>query len=149
MSPDPAYVCLTEETLKNKITSLRKSQNLSQEDVAMSVNLSRNAYRSLEGGDTLLLNPMLGKIADAFGMSVEEVIFYDPSAAQKTTSASAENRALKRNVRELCRMLESVLTSSEAMESDRAERILTYLKKVSAEPGGPALEYLRKIDSLL
>ena len=63
--------------MKNKIEEIRKQKNLLQEDLAEALQVSRQTISSLENGR---YNPSIilaFRIADYFGMSIEEVFIYE------------------------------------------------------------------------
>ena len=61
-------------TVKEHIIRRRKSLKLSQQDVADKIGMSRTAYRNIEKGDTKLLSDNIVKIAEAFGVGMEELV---------------------------------------------------------------------------
>ena len=63
--------------MKNKIEFLRKEKNITQEELAGSLKVSRQTISSLEHGK---YNPSIflaHKIAEFFGKSIEEVFIFD------------------------------------------------------------------------
>jgi transcriptional regulator with XRE-family HTH domain len=54
--------------ITEKIRSMRKSKNWTQEGMAEKLNMCVNAYAKIERGETNALNPKLEKIAQAFGI---------------------------------------------------------------------------------
>ena len=65
--------------LKDNIVQLRKLKGLTQEDVAEKVGVSRQAVAKWEAGDTV---PDLEKgrlLSEAFGVSLDDLINYEPA----------------------------------------------------------------------
>ncbi len=65
------------EILKNRLEELRKKRGIKQEDLAMSLEVSRQTIGSLENGR---YNPSIilaFKIAKYFNMSIEEIFIYE------------------------------------------------------------------------
>ncbi len=63
--------------MKNKVEEIRKAEGISQADLAMALEVSRQTISSLENGR---YNPSIilaFKIARYFGMSIEEVFIYE------------------------------------------------------------------------
>ena len=63
--------------MKNKIEEIRKHKGLLQEDLAESLQVSRQTISSLENGR---YNPSIilaFKIANYFNMSIEEIFIYE------------------------------------------------------------------------
>lgn len=60
-----------------KIRSIRKSKNWTQEEMADKLNMCVNAYAKIERGETNTLNPKLEKIAQLFGIDLFELISMD------------------------------------------------------------------------
>ncbi len=65
------------ENLKNRLEEIRKARGIKQEDLASSLEVSRQTIGSLENGR---YNPSIilaFKIARYFGLSIEEVFIYE------------------------------------------------------------------------
>ncbi len=66
-----------EDTVKNRLEELRKERGIKQEDLASALEVSRQTIGSLENGR---YNPSIllaFKIARYFGMTIEEIFFYE------------------------------------------------------------------------
>lgn len=63
--------------LKNKIENLRKEKNLSQEDFAKIMQVSRQTISSLENGRYNPSVVLAYKIAKYFNLKIEEVFDFD------------------------------------------------------------------------
>jgi putative transcriptional regulator len=59
--------------MNNRIRVLRAERKWSQAELAEQVNVSRNSINSIENGKVDPSLPLAFRIADAFGVSVEEV----------------------------------------------------------------------------
>jgi len=59
--------------VKNRIRVLRAERRWSQADLAERVSVSRNSINSIENGKVDPSLPLAFRIADAFGLTVEEV----------------------------------------------------------------------------
>ena len=59
--------------MKTRILELRRSRKLSQEELALSVGVTRQAITSLECGKYTASLVLAYKIAHYFGMTIEEV----------------------------------------------------------------------------
>ena len=63
--------------MNNNVESLRKERGLNQEEFAKALKVSRQTISSIENGK---YNPSLDlafEIADYFGMTIEEIFFYE------------------------------------------------------------------------
>ena len=68
--------------MKNRIEEIRKARGIRQEDFAKQMGVSRQTISSLETGR---YNPSIflaHKIAQFFGMTIEEVFLFDEEGAQ-------------------------------------------------------------------
>lgn len=63
--------------ISEKIRSVRKSKNWTQEDMAEKLNMCVNAYAKIERGETNTLNPKLEKIAQILGVELLELFSLD------------------------------------------------------------------------
>jgi putative transcriptional regulator len=59
--------------MKNRIHVLRAAKEWSQAELALRVRVSRNSINAIENGRFDPSLPLAFRIADAFGLSVEEV----------------------------------------------------------------------------
>lgn len=60
-----------------KIRSIRKSKDWTQEEMAEKLNMCVNAYAKIERGETNALNPKIEKIAQILGVELFELISMD------------------------------------------------------------------------
>ena len=66
-------------SVKKNIAGIRIRKGLSQEAAAEKMGISRTAYRNIESGDTRLISDSIGKMAEVFGVSAEEILLgYEP-----------------------------------------------------------------------
>lgn len=59
--------------MDTKIRELRKARKLSQEELALAVGTTRQTITSIETGKYIASLPLAYKIAQYFGLSIEEV----------------------------------------------------------------------------
>ena len=116
--------------MDNNLKKFRKSHDLTQQDVAEKVGISLTAYRDLETGKTQLMNDKMVKIADAVGVSLEElVIGYKPSPEnsklleEQKIKYEDEIRQLKQSVEENITNLQKMLTLKEEIIKQMQEVI--------------------------
>jgi putative transcriptional regulator len=64
--------------MKNRIRVLRAERQWSQAELAGRVRVSRNSINSVENGKFDPSLPLAFRIADAFGLTVEDVFVKDP-----------------------------------------------------------------------
>ena len=60
-----------------KLRQLRKANHLSQEELALKLNMSPNGYAKIERGETRLNIPRLEQIAEVFDMDIFELMQID------------------------------------------------------------------------
>ena len=73
-------------SIKDNIRRIRKNRKLTQEDVAHRLGISLTAYRDLERGSTTIVNGNIGKLAEEFETSPEELVLgYKPSQQASRT----------------------------------------------------------------
>ena len=63
--------------VSDKIRSIRKSKDWTQEDMAEKLNMCVNAYAKIERGETNALNPKLEKIAQVLGVELIDLLSID------------------------------------------------------------------------
>ena len=71
-----------EKMIGNKIRSLRTLKELSQENVAEMLGISVTAYSKIERGETDVQLSRLNQIAQAFEVSIEEILNFGDKIAQ-------------------------------------------------------------------
>ena len=72
--------------MKNRIRVLRAERRWSQADLAERVSVSRNSINSIENGKVDPSLPLAFRIADAFGLTVEEVFLREGENTEGTTT---------------------------------------------------------------
>lgn len=71
--------------MKNRLEELRKNRGIKQEELASALEVSRQTIGSLENGR---YNPSIllaFKIANFFGMSIEEIFIYEEDVLEKSS----------------------------------------------------------------
>lgn len=61
-------------TIKDNIRRIRKSQRITQEEMAHKLGISLTAYRDLEKGSTSMMNANVARIAMLLNTSIEELL---------------------------------------------------------------------------
>ena len=70
---------MTDQSIKHNILKVRESLNLTQEEMAKMIGLSRQAYINLEHGGTSLVNKWLFRMSEATGVELEVFLLgFDP-----------------------------------------------------------------------
>ena len=64
-------------TIKNRIEEIRRQRSILQEDLAKSLGVSRQTISSLENGRYNPSIMLAHRIAQYFGMTIEEVFIFD------------------------------------------------------------------------
>ncbi len=118
-------------TIKDNIRKIRKARRLTQEQMALGMDISLTAYRDLEKGRTSIMNDNLSKIADILETSTEELVLgYRPvqSEGRLIEDVQAEYGGqidvLKTRVADLEKLVRSL---EESVESKN--EIISMLKK--------------------
>lgn len=63
--------------MKNNIAALRKARQITQEELAAAVGVTRQTIISLEGGRYTASLPLAFRLARFFGRPIEEVFVYE------------------------------------------------------------------------
>jgi putative transcriptional regulator len=71
--------------MKNSIRDLRASRNISQDDLARELNVSRQTVNAIENDRYDPMLPLAFKIAKAFGKTIEQV--FQPGTDKKSPTA--------------------------------------------------------------
>lgn len=70
-------------SIKNNLRNLRKSRNLTQEEMAYKMGISLTSYRDFEKGGTAMISQHIPHAAEILGTSVEEIILgYRPEPSE-------------------------------------------------------------------
>lgn len=71
--------------IKENIIRIRTKKGISQDEMARSLDISRNSYRSIEKGSTYVINRRLHDIAERLGVSEEELVLgYQPIESEES-----------------------------------------------------------------
>lgn len=62
------------DSIKNNLFKLRLERNMSQREVAEALGISRNAYRGIEMGKTMLISEKVFMLAEWAGVTPEEIV---------------------------------------------------------------------------
>ena len=87
-----------------KISSLRKRKNLTQEDMAESLNISQRAYSKIERGEVVLKIDRLEEIAKLLNANVNELLsdngmqIFEQVSYSQIGSGKVKTKSMKRNV---------------------------------------------------
>ena len=126
---------MDESSIKNNINTYRKSKDLTQLQTARALNISTNAYRKIEKGNTAIINAHVRDFAELVGLSIEELFLgYSPSDTLNTTLQEAraeygnKEAILKNQIDHLEKRIESL---KETIASK--DEIINMLKKLLAE----------------
>lgn len=65
---------MNNDSVKKNLESIRVSNNLSQEEMAVVLGVTRNTYRNIEKGKTKLISDTVMKVAEWADMTPEEVV---------------------------------------------------------------------------
>ena len=125
-------------TIKDNIRRIRKNRKLTQEDVAHRLGISLTAYRDLERGSTTIVNGNIGKLAEEFETSPEELVLgYKPSQQASRTLEEVKGQyqsrvsLLEKQVEDLEKLVktleETIASKNEIIENNK--EIITMLKK--------------------
>lgn len=74
-----------------KIRVLRENQNLTQEEMALKLNLSTTGYAKIERGETRLNIPRLEQIAEIFDVDILEFISDEKKVVYQVNNNEAES----------------------------------------------------------
>lgn len=112
---------MTDDSIKLHIKKRREEMAITQGEMAEKLGIDRNTYRSIENGNTRILNSHIAKISEILSTSVEELVFgYNPS--KSGTDALLEDykqlsykqmEALKEEYEKRITHLKSLLANSE------------------------------------
>ncbi len=73
-----------ENAITNHIADLRKQANITQEDLARTVSVSRQTIISLENGKYIASLPLAHRLAQYFNTTIEELFVFDDQLDSKT-----------------------------------------------------------------
>lgn len=118
------------KTVKENIYRIRKEKKITQQQMAERLGMSRNSYRRIESGDTVLVNDHIVQIADLLEMSPDELLLGDSASDGRKVldemrvgyaqEISDRNRTIS-SLEERIRLLEDLVRTK--------DEIITMLKK--------------------
>ncbi len=118
------------KTVKENIYRIRKEKKITQQQMAERLGISRNSYRRIESGDTVLVNDHIVQIADLLEMSPDELLLGDSASDGRkildemrvgyAQEISDRNRTIS-SLEERIRLLEDLVRTK--------DEIITMLKK--------------------
>lgn len=76
-----------------KIRAFRENHNLTQEEMAIKLNMSTTGYAKIERGETRLNIPRLEQIAEIFDVDIFELICYGEKMIYQTNNEVAGNHS--------------------------------------------------------
>jgi transcriptional regulator with XRE-family HTH domain len=120
------------DSIKDNLYRLRKRLDMTQQQMADKIGISRNAYADLESGVTRILNEKIESVARLADVSVEELCLgYKPRTAAQDVSALS---ALKDKDDEIASLQALVSSQKETISSQRdslryQEQIILMLKR--------------------
>ena len=126
---------MDESFIKNNINTYRKSKDLTQIEAAQALNISTNAYRKIEKGNTAIINTHVRDLAELLEMSIEELFLgYSPAETIDTTinQVKEEYGSKITTLEDRVAHLEKLNESLEETIASKNE-IITMLKKMLAE----------------
>ena len=106
-------------TIKNNLEKKRNELGLSQTEMARRLEISLNAYRKLEKGNTRILNEHVEKFAEKTGTSVAELV----NGFEPINSAMTGLNDVKENYDKKLRVLEDGYIKEIAMLKAEIERL--------------------------
>ena len=81
------------DSIKNNVFKLRQERNMSQREVAEALGISRNAYRGIEMGKTMLISEKVFMLAEWAGVTPEEIVLgFAPSKDSSRMLKDARER---------------------------------------------------------
>lgn len=102
-------------SIKANIRSVRKSRNLTQEEVAHRLGMSLTSYRDLERGETAVVNTNLIKVAGLLDTTTEELVLgyrpvqmQGPELEDVRQEYSSQITTLQKRVEDLERLVSSL-----------------------------------------
>lgn len=129
------YLAMDNISIKTHIHNLRKKKNLTQNEMANLLNISTNAYRKIEKGNTAIINAHVIRLADLMETTTEELVLgYSPTQTMDATIKEVhEEYGNKVDLLEKRIVhLEKLVDSLEETISSKNE-IISMLKKMLAE----------------
>ena len=112
---------MTEQSIKHNILKVRESLNLTQEEMAKMIGLSRQAYINLEHGGTSLINKWLFRMSEATGVELEVFLLgFDPRERSISQLKDIESHGAKLHLmQEKFNLLERLMDEKEKALNDQ------------------------------
>ena len=112
---------MTEQSIKHNILKVRESLNLTQEEMAKMIGLSRQAYINLEHGGTSLINKWLFRMSEATGVELEVFLLgFDPRERSISQLKDIESYGEKLHLmQEKFNMMERLMDENEKALNDQ------------------------------
>ena len=112
---------MTDQSIKHNILKVRESLNLTQEEMAKMIGLSRQAYINLEHGGTSLVNKWLFRMSEATGVELEVFLLgFDPRERSISQLKDIESYGEKLHLmQEKCNMMERLMGEKEKALNDQ------------------------------
>ena len=112
---------MTEQSIKYNIFKVRESLNLTQEEMAKMIGLSRQAYINLEHGGTSLVNKWLFRMSEATGVELEVFLLgFDPRERSISQLKDIESYGEKLHLmQEKFNMMERLMDEKEKALNDQ------------------------------
>lgn len=115
---------MDDKTIKGNLERKRNELGLSQTEMARRLDISLNAYRKLEKGNTRILNEHVGKFAEEAGVSVAELV----NGFEPVSSFESGLNDIKEAYEKKFRALEESYTSEIKVIRDEILRLKEKLK---------------------
>ncbi len=115
---------MDDKTIKGNLERKRNELGLSQTEMARRLDISLNAYRKLEKGNTRILNEHVGKFAEETGVSVAELV----NGFEPVSSFESGLNDIKEAYEKKFRALEESYTSEIKAIRDEIRRLNEKLK---------------------
>ena len=112
---------MTDQSIKHNILKVRESLNLTQEEMAKLIGLSRQAYINLEHGGTSLVNKWLFRMSEATGVELEVFLLgFDPRERSISQLKDIESYGEKLHLmQEKFNMMERLMDEKEKALNDQ------------------------------
>ena len=112
---------MTDQSIKHNILKVRESLNLTQEEMAKMIGLSRQAYINLEHGGTSLVNKWLFRMSEATGVELEVFLLgFDPRERSISQLKDIESYGEKLHLmQEKFNMMERLMDEKEKALNDQ------------------------------
>lgn len=109
--------------LGEKVSLMRTLKGLTQEEMAVKLNMSTTGYAKIERGETKLQNPRLEKIADVLGIALTDLLNFDAQNVFKASfhdqcSYNSQNVIYINSAIELTHELEKMRVKLEAKDKE-------------------------------